>query len=121
MYYCSECRKEFEYVKIYFQETPGGYERFHLCPFCSGTDFYEKKGVFCKFCGGRINIPGKEYCCETCRRAGEKLFRRQEENKKKRLASPLYQAVCEVDEYNKTHNCNLSYGQYYALKGADMI
>jgi hypothetical protein len=53
--------------------------------------------------------------------AGEKLYARQKEQEEKRKRSPLYKAVTEVDDYNKLHGCTLSYGQYYALKGAGML
>jgi hypothetical protein len=53
--------------------------------------------------------------------AGERLFARQREQEEKRKKSPLYKAVAEVDDYNKLHGCTLSYGQYYALKGAGML
>lgn len=49
------------------------------------------------------------------------MFIKQQEREKERKNSPLYRAVSEVDNYNKYHGCNLSYGQYYALKGAGII
>lgn len=121
MYYCSDCRREFEFAKVYFEPTPKGSEKFLLCPFCDSMEFFEKKGEYCSYCGRRVPYVGKRYCCESCRRAGEKLFQRQKEQEEKRKLSPLYRAVNEVDEYNRRHGCQLSYGQYYALKGADML
>ncbi len=49
------------------------------------------------------------------------MFAKQKEQEESRKNSPLYKAVNEVDTYNKYHGCNLSYGQYYALKGAGII
>ncbi len=121
MYYCPDCQKEFEYVKVYFEERGQGYERVHLCPFCDGMNYREKKGIFCSYCGAKVSVPGKKYCCESCKRAGEKMFARQEEMKIHRRTSPLFKAVNEVDEYNRLNGCKLSYGQYYALKGAKML
>lgn len=120
MYYCPDCRKEFEFVKISFQHGEKGSEKVHLCPFCEGTSFVEKKGVYCHYCGMRIG-KGENYCSTACRRAGEKLFKKQEENRRKRKENPLYISINEVDNYNKEHSCSLSYGQYFALKGANML
>jgi len=120
LYYCPDCRKEFEFVKVYYEERDGGFERVHLCPFCDSTSFVEKKGAYCRYCGMRIGVK-ERYCSTTCRRAGEKLFKKQEERERKRKNDILYKSISEVDNYNKTHNCNLSYGQYFALKGANML
>ena len=120
LYYCPDCRKEFEFVKISFQYSEKGSEKLHLCPFCDSTNFKERKGVYCRYCGMRIGAH-ERYCSNACRRAGEKLFKKQEENQRKKLENPLFNAINEVDEYNKNHNCNLSYGQYFALKGANML
>ena len=120
MYYCPDCKKEFEFVKISFEQHEGGSEKVHLCPFCDGTSFVEKRGVYCRYCGILIGR-NERYCSTACRRAGEKLFKKQEKREKKKKENPLFIAINEVDTYNETHNCNLSYGQYFALKGADML
>lgn len=120
MYYCPDCRKEFEFVKISFEHHERGSEKVHLCPFCDSTGFVEKRGVYCRYCGMKIGA-NEKYCSYTCKRAGEKLFKKQAERDKFKKENPLYNAINEVDEYNKSHNCNLSYGQYFALKGANML
>lgn len=121
MYHCSACGREFEYAKVYFEPRPIGNERLLLCPFCDSMDFYEKRGDHCSFCGRKVSLPGRRYCSASCKNAGEKMFERQREQQERRKSSPLYGAVTEVDSYNRTHGCTLSYGQYYALKGAGII
>lgn len=121
MYHCSACGREFLYAKVYFEPTPIGSERLLLCPFCDSMDFHEKKGDYCSYCGRHVPHPGAGYCSDSCRSAGEKLYARQKEQEEKRKNSPLYKAVAEVDRYNRIHGCTLSYGQYYALKGAGML
>ena len=79
LYYCPDCRKEFEFVKISFQYSEKGSEKLHLCPFCDSTNFKERKGVYCRYCGMRIGAH-ERYCSNACRRAGEKLFKKNEFN-----------------------------------------
>lgn len=121
MYYCSACGGEFEYARVYFEPRPKGNERLLLCPFCDSMDFHEKRGEYCSYCGRKVPVSGNRFCSDSCKSAGERLFLRQKEQEEKRRKSPLYKAVTEVDNYNKLHGCTLSYGQYYALKGAGMI
>lgn len=121
MYYCSDCRMEFEFAKVYFEPTPKGSEKLLLCPYCSGMNYSEKRGNYCSYCGRPTGVSVRRYCSESCRKLGEKMFEREKEQEEIRKNSPLYRAVNEVDTYNKYHDCKLSYGQYYALKGAGMI
>lgn len=121
MYYCSDCRKEFEFAKVCFEPTPKGSERFLLCPFCDSMNFHEKQGEYCSYCGRKVPYPGKRYCSDSCRKTGERLFAREREQEENKKQDPLYKAVAEVDNYNRLHGCTLSYGQYYALKGAKML
>ncbi len=121
MYYCSDCGKEFGYAKVCFGTTPKGSERVLLCPFCEGLNFREKRDDYCSYCGRKVAAVGKRYCCDSCKNMGERLFAKEKETDDYKKRSPLYKAVTEVDNYNRLHNCALSYGQYYALKGANMI
>ena len=121
MYYCSDCRMEFEFAKVYFEPTPKGSEKLLLCPYCSGMNYSEKRGNYCSYCGRPTGVNVRRYCSESCRKLGEKMFEKEKEQEENRKKSPLYKAVNEVDTYNKYHGCKLSYGQYYALKGAGII
>ncbi len=124
MYYCRNCRKEFEFAKIYFEkqgEKENAFEKFLLCPFCDSTDFFEQKGCYCRYCGIRLKVKGSEYCSHSCRKQGERLFEKELRQKESRKASSLFNAIKEVDDYNKRTNCSLSYGQYFALKGVGRI
>lgn len=124
MYYCTNCKKEFMFAKVYYERAGTGvtdYERFLLCPHCDSNEFYEKKGGYCRCCGIKIRLPSREYCSESCRKNGERLWQRQKERQMGQFVDPLVLAVKEVDDYNKSKGCKLSYGQYYALKGANRI
>ena len=121
MYYCPDCLKEFEFVKISFEKRESGYERMFMCPFCDSMSYREKKGCYCRYCGLPLSRNENGYCSDTCRRAGEKLFKKQEERRRKEKDLPIVNAIAEVEKYNKLNNCNLSYGQYYALKGANLL
>lgn len=121
MYHCSDCNGSFEFVRVYFEPTPSGEEKFLLCPFCDSLNFSEERGHHCKYCGDKIKEEGEDYCSVSCRRAAFKLLAKQRAKEEKRLKDPLYKAINEVDEYNRRNKCRLSYGQYFALKEAKML
>ena len=124
MYYCNDCRKEFEFAKVYFEkhsEKEDTYEKFLLCPFCNSTSFFEQKGHYCRYCGTKLKVRGSEYCSHACRKQGERLFMEQAVRSESKKADALFLAIKEVDDYNKSKNCRLSYGQYFALKGVGRI
>ncbi len=124
MYICRNCQKSFTFARIVFTDaidSPGVRKKVMLCPFCDSSDFYEKKGGYCRCCGTKISLPGREYCSSTCQRAGEKLWERQRQRTIARLTDPILNAVAEVDAYNQRTGQKLSYGQYFALKGAGHI
>ena len=119
MYYCNNCNKNFDYVKIKPVTYFGQVIRKKLCPFCDSEDFYEKKGGYCRLCGIRLKYIGKQYCSESCKKQGEALFNKQKLRKENPTA--LLSSLCEVELYNKRTGLQLSYGQYYALKGVGKI
>ena len=122
MYYCKNCRKEFEFAKIYFEKQgENAFEKFLLCPYCDSTDFFEQKGCYCRYCGVRLRVRGREYCSYSCRKKGEELFAKELKRNERNKADILTNAIKEVDAYNKRTNCRLSYGQYFALKGVGRI
>ena len=124
MYHCKNCRKEFEFAKIYFEkdmQKPDTYEKFLLCPFCESTDFFEKKGLYCRYCSAKLTGSNKEYCSTACRKRGERMFKFEIMKNEKRKTDILFSAITEVNNYNKRTGCSLSYGQYYALKSTGRI
>lgn len=119
MYCCKDCGKKFEKPKIMYDEhgfKSPPYEKYYVCPVCKSENFSEKQVNHCKCCGARIS-EGKEYCDSTCRNRGERMWRLQSLRNEKNNKNPVVLAVREVEEYNRIHNTELSYGQYFARKG----
>lgn len=118
MYYCQDCKKEFEYVEVVFErhnlDSPP-FERLKLCPFCHSENFKELSGTHCKYCGSKLSAKG-DYCSSYCRHQGERLWEKEREEKLARKKSLLELTLKEIESYNKSHNTNLSYGEYIALK-----
>lgn len=118
MYYCNNCKKEFEEpIKKYERHglSSPPYEAFYLCPFCSSTNFKERQVKYCICCGAKLKNQQTKYCSEKCKITIEKL-RREEYKKRKQFAeNPLIKLIKEVESYNKLHNTKYSYGQYVAL------
>ena len=118
MYYCKNCGKEFlKPEKIYethrLSDTP--FELFYICPYCKSQNFHEKNLSHCRCCGSRLPKGQNEYCSDSCRNKGEKLWLRELKKRKNQLSSPLQMIVRECTEYNKAHNTKYSYGQYVAI------
>lgn len=119
MYYCKACGGKFETPqKIY--ETHGfftpPYEEIYICPFCNSTAFKKITHTHCRCCGARLIDTSKEYCSESCKNKGERLWKKQIEKFKSQLDSPINRIIREMDEFNKTNDTNYSYGQFVALK-----
>lgn len=123
MYRCTDCKMEFDFVEVVFEthglSTPP-YERIKRCPFCKSSDFEEIKNMHCRFCGSKLRHAG-DYCSERCKKAGEKYFAAERENRRIFENSPIAAAVREVAEYNRTHGTKYSYGKYFALKGENKL
>lgn len=119
MYYCKNCRCEFEEPKIII-ETHGlsspPYESFCVCPFCRSTDFSEIRIKYCHACGARLyGDNNTNYCNDSCRITDIRLRKKEATHRKKINESPLATLIREVDKYNAEHNTKVSYGQYVAL------
>ncbi len=123
MYRCTDCEKEFDYVKIVFEthglDTPP-YERRRLCPYCGSEEYERLENTHCRFCGARLKESGK-YCSDRCRAAGERCYAAERENRRLFKNSPVAKAVMEVAEYNKSHGTKYSYGKYFTLKEAGLL
>ena len=118
MYYCKNCGFEFEepektYETHIFSDTP--FEVLYLCPNCRSSNFREKNITHCRCCGSRLPAGCIEYCSESCRQKGEKLWKNELKRRRKDMCDPLNIIVRECSDYNKTHNTDYSYGQYVAL------
>ena len=118
MYRCRDCGKEFEYVEVVFErhglDTPP-FERIKLCPFCHSNNFSEIKEHFCLTCGSKLRDK-IDFCSPACRKKGIELIKREERRRFFLENSPIMKSVKEVEEYNKAHGTNYSYGKYFALK-----
>ena len=72
----------------------------------------------CRRCGLTFETdkPNKRYCIWCGESSEDRLARKREENKKKKL-SPLDALLKEIREYNDKHGTSLSYGQYVSKFG----
>ncbi len=73
----------------------------------------------CSVCGNQIMIPFGDYPYKTCRECREKdrYYRQSRGRKPKREAKDkLSETVIEIEEYNKKHGTNYTYGRYMAAK-----
>lgn len=118
MYYCKNCGLDFEepkktYETHQFSDVP--FELLYICPNCKSSNFREKVMTHCRCCGGRLPKGCDEYCCDSCRTKGEKMWQREVRLRHKALKDPLKMIVRECILYNKEHQTNYSYGQYVAL------
>ncbi|MCQ2478074.1 MAG: hypothetical protein MJ091_02490 [Clostridia bacterium] len=75
---------------------------------------FEEKIFHCRCCGARLKDGKTEYCNERCRRRGQRLWRLEQIRRRKWLSDPIGHTVRNVEEYNKSHGTNLSYGQFVA-------
>lgn len=118
MYTCKNCGCEFENAKIVYQShglLNPPYEEIFVCPDCESTNFENKKVTHCRCCGAKLLNNEKKYCSDKCEKLGIALRQKEQKRKKEYLESPICRLVKEVENYNKTHRTNYSYGQYVAL------
>lgn len=118
MYRCTDCGKTFLSPRVYYEKHAVDcppYERRFVCPICQSEDFAEIKVRHCRCCGARLKDNRFDYCDDSCRIRGEKLWQRQARRRKRYESNPLYIKVAKVERYNREHNTSLSYGQYVAL------
>ncbi len=120
MFYCNNCRSYFD-VPFIIKESQGApppyCEESEVCPSCQSSDYKATYSGYCRCCGRKIPNT-REYCNETCRKAGEEMWVRQRQRQEDRKKDPMYITLAQIDLYNKKHGTNLSYGQYTAMKGA---
>ncbi len=118
MYICLECKYEFE-NPVKLQEKHGlttpPFETICVCPKCKTTNYEKSKSEFCRCCGARLKENQTDYCSDSCKKRGEKLWQRELKRKKLLEDNPLFQIIRENEAYNKKHEKKLSYGQFAAL------
>lgn len=123
MFECRKCGHEFRTARVDYTrhnlDAPP-YEATLRCPECDSSELTYHPKKFCGFCGHEIPR-NKKYCDEHCEKLGEWYRKREEEKKKKIYEFDVSKAIREVDEYNKTHSTDYSYGQYFALKGLGQL
>lgn len=118
MYYCQNCRSEFETPDI-ITETHGlsspPFEKTCVCPFCNSTDFTKITVRYCHACGARLYGDNDVYCNDSCRLTATRLQEKETKRRKALEESPLKILIREVEKYNNEHNTKFSYGQYVTL------
>ena len=118
MYICHECGYEFENpVKATEKHTLSSppFEIICVCPRCASTNYEKSQSDFCRCCGAKLKANQTDYCSVSCRKRGEKLWKRELGRKKALVDSPLFKILRENEVYNKKHGTRLSYGQFTAL------
>ncbi len=123
MYCCTDCKKQFSNLKECY-ETHGlqfpPYERYLLCPECGGHVVPISR-EYCRCCGARLPENVHEYCNKACRRRGERLWKMQARKRVLIENNPINLLVRMVEEYNRTHGTDYSYGKYVALVLPGMV
>ncbi len=119
MYYCPDCGCEFAVPKKIY-ETHGlsspPFEALSVCPNCKNSEFYEKSTTHCRCCGAKLSPYQTEYCSDTCKNKGIKMWKREQKRRKHRRISPINVFLAELEHYNKQNKTMLSYGQYESKK-----
>lgn len=119
MFYCENCESYFDSPLI-IRESHGApepyYEEREVCPSCEGNNYKVIYSGYCRCCGRKIPNT-REYCNESCRKAGEEMWLKQMRRQASKKSDPMYITLAEIDLYNKKHGTRLSYGQYIAMKG----
>ena len=115
MHCCKDCGHEFTYCD-YIEEdhTKEGiaYEKIRVCPNCKSSNFTEQEAQHCRCCGRKLPRGTQEYCNSLCRRRGELMWQEQAKRRNIKYKSPIELIIREIEEYNKAHNTNYSYGFY---------
>lgn len=121
MYICLECNCEFE-KPVLLQEkhklSCPPYEIICVCPKCKTENYQKIRSEFCRCCGARLKEDQQDYCCDSCKKRGERLWQKELKRKKLLEDNPLCKIIRENEAYNKQRSKNLSYGQFVALKNS---
>ncbi len=118
MYRCTDCQKIFEECERAAERhglCSPPYEKITVCPFCYSTAIEKIEAHHCRCCGVRLSGKTREYCSESCRIRGMKLWRLEAARKRKILSNPISIILSELVSYNELHKTAYSYGQYVSL------
>ncbi len=118
MYRCTDCGRIFEECLV--KEERHGlccppFERIAACPYCLGTAIQPIEVRHCRCCGVRLSGKKTDYCSESCRSRGMKLWRLEADRRRRRISSPISVIMRELADYNSEHSTDYSYGQYVSL------
>ncbi len=115
MFVCQDCGQKFDAPRKIKEKSDGlcSLPRiYYVCPVCKSENFKEREVKYCKCCGRAMNTNKKDYCSAECRKSGEKQYEAQRLKNIHIRNSPIYKTVRMLEEYNKEHKTNLSYGQF---------
>ncbi len=118
MYICKDCKKHFSQLKEISErhnlDNPP-FEQLAVCPNCGSSAIEEERPHYCRCCGARLKSGVYGYCNNACRKKGERMWIRQEQNKTVIEKGALSRLVCGVKRYNAENGTNYSYGQFVAV------
>lgn len=117
MYYCTDCGKRFESPKVIYERHGlkfSPFEEFLFCPHCSSDRIKETEVRYCRCCGKKLSDKRKWYCNNDCKLRGEKLWRIEKERRRRMEGNSLIRIAAKIEQYNKAHCTNYSYGFFVA-------
>lgn len=117
MYECKKCKSEFSLPVVEFARSGDINDVVSYCPNCMSIHISKVEVKKCAFCLKKTALKGEKYCSDFCKKFGEESEKKSAESRKKVQEFDVAKAIIEVDEFNKEHRTNYSYGQYFALKG----
>lgn len=118
MYKCYDCNGEFEFPEKIIEKHSldnSPYEKIYVCPFCRSANFKVKDNTHCRCCGAKLSDCASEYCSIDCKNKGRILWKNELKRRKDILINPINIIIRELENYNKSHDTNYSYGQYVAI------
>ncbi|MBO7217962.1 MAG: hypothetical protein J6V50_04600 [Clostridia bacterium] len=117
MYQCKNCKEEFSLPVVDYHIHRDINKAVSYCPHCMSENISKIEVCYCAFCGENVVPKEQKYCDDTCKKLGEMLEKRRAEREKTVQQFNVQSAIKEVDDYNKAHGTNYTYGLYFALKG----
>lgn len=117
MYYCTDCGKEFENPKVRYERHGMGeapFEEYLYCPHCSSDSIKEETLRYCRCCGRKLPDKRRWYCNNDCKTRGEKLWRIERERRRRLEGNSIIRISAKIEQYNKAHGTNYSYGFFVA-------
>ncbi len=116
MYICTDCGRKFEKFDLFFEEhgfDEPPFEGVAVCPFCNSSKIKENKIRRCHHCG-IILTDRRDFCSDSCRNAGMKLWRYEQRRRRRNAVDPINMITLELEDYNRRNKTCYTYGQYVA-------